>query len=60
MIFTRNSEAQSRPLSSPWPILDIDVMTIDEDASTTEALRAELSLQEASEWTRHCVQRHLI
>ncbi len=42
------------------PILDIDVLLMDEDSQRDDVLRAQLSPQEAAQWTRHCVRRHLI
>ncbi len=42
------------------PMLDIDVLLMDEDSQRDDALRAQLSTQEAAQWTRRCVRRHLI
>jgi len=63
MIDTGNFEAQfrslnaPRPLSQPKSIFYVDIPMNDEDIDASEAER---SLQKATEWTRKCVQRHLI
>jgi len=42
------------------PILDIEVLMMDEDCRSDDILRAQLSHQDAAQWTRDCVRRHLI
>ncbi len=52
--------AKARITAGDAPILDIEVLLMDEDSLSGEAVRAQLSPQEAAQWTRCCVRRHLI
>jgi len=52
--------AKAQTVAGETPILDIEVLLMDEGRQWGEDLRAELSPQEAAQWTRCCVRRHLI